>query len=355
VASDGEARGRVTRRGVIVGFGFIGQGHLRGYQSGLEVQIVGVCDTSPSRRRAAEAQGLPAFADISECLRKTAPDFIDICTPPSTHRDYMEVALDQDIHALCEKPMFAAGDMREEDIYAAAGAGHTVIFPAHNYRHAPVLKRIAELRTSAVGNSLFGHMETRRVGHARGVADWYPDWRRDEGLSLGGILIDHGPHTFYVAEFLADSLIEAVSCSLYYTDEFPTTDDSALIRLKFQNSAEFSVVLTWGAGLRETQYNVTYENGHASVVGDELGFNVGDQNYSQTVTSDFNDASHSQWFAGLYREFAAAMDGDHVRYTRLEEAWRIRQTLLSAQISASEGGAWCNLSASEQPSLSIGH
>jgi predicted dehydrogenase len=345
----------VTRRGVIVGFGFIGQGHLRGYQSGLDVQIVAVCDTSAARRRAAEAQGLPAFADIYECLRNTEPDFIDICTPPSSHRDYMEVALHQDIHALCEKPMFAAGDMRENDIYTAAGSGHTVIFPAHNYRHAPVLKKIAELRKSAVGDSLFGHMETRRVGHARGIADWNPDWRRDEELSLGGILVDHGPHTFYVAEFLAGSLIEAVSCSLYYTDEFSTTDDSAVIRLRFRNSAEFSVVLTWGAGHRETQYNVTYDNGHASVVGDKLEFRSGDQICSQTVASDFNDASHSQWFAGLYGEFAAAMDGDHVRYTRLEEAWRIRQTLLSAQISAREGGAWCALSALELPSLAVGN
>jgi len=42
-------------------------------------------------------------------------------------------------------------------------------------------------------------MQTFRNTHAKGVNEWRPDWRRERALSGGGIAMDHGSHTFYLA------------------------------------------------------------------------------------------------------------------------------------------------------------
>src|SRR5207244_13353951 len=98
-------------RGAIIGLGNVAlEGHLPGWTRRDDVAIVAVSDTERARRQPAEAR-LPAarWYDSAEDLVAHEPlDFVDICTPPSSHGLLVCPALERGLHMLCEKPLVVA-------------------------------------------------------------------------------------------------------------------------------------------------------------------------------------------------------------------------------------------------------
>ena len=94
-------------KGAIVGFGKIAIGHLAGYRQCGGLSVTSIFDVSAQRRRIAEESfGLTAYSTFEELVQSQDIDFIDVCTPPSTHAIYSAQALDGGFHTLCEKPVF---------------------------------------------------------------------------------------------------------------------------------------------------------------------------------------------------------------------------------------------------------
>src|SRR6476646_5168201 len=99
---------RRVLRGAFIGFGNVAaKGHLPGWQSVKDIQIVAATD-------AVAAQGglfLEACPGgrwhntVDELLSDKALDFVDICPPPSSHAALIKRALDARLHVLCEKPL----------------------------------------------------------------------------------------------------------------------------------------------------------------------------------------------------------------------------------------------------------
>jgi len=87
----------------IAGAGFAAKFHLENFgEAGVEV--VGVTSARAESRDAfAAAHGLRAFASVAEML--PAIDVLDICTPPSSHREYMLAAAAARKHVIVEKPL----------------------------------------------------------------------------------------------------------------------------------------------------------------------------------------------------------------------------------------------------------
>ena len=104
-------------RGAIIGFGNIAElGHYPSYANSAEAEIVAVMDPSPSRREAAQALklGLRAYETVDALFRAEKLDFVDICTPPSSHTELALKALEQHCHVLCEKPLTLKTSAYEE-------------------------------------------------------------------------------------------------------------------------------------------------------------------------------------------------------------------------------------------------
>ena len=75
-----------------------------------------------------------------------------------------------------------------------------VIYPCHNYKHAPVIKAVRSvIESGRIGKVHLVTLQTFRDTHAKGVPGWRTDWRRERRYSGGGIAMDHGSHTFYLA------------------------------------------------------------------------------------------------------------------------------------------------------------
>ena len=120
-------------------------------------------------------------------------------TPPCDHARVARDALSQGLHVLCAKPLATSGpDARSMAMQAREM--RRVIYPCHNYKHAPVIKAVRKiLDAGLIGPVRLVTLQTFRNTHARGVDEWRRDWRRENRFSGGGIAMDHGSHTFYLA------------------------------------------------------------------------------------------------------------------------------------------------------------
>src|SRR2546422_9091915 len=85
----------------IAGTGFAGRFHLENFPQS-EVQVVGATSTRPeSRDSFASKYGVRSFASVAEMLPEI--DVLDICTPPSSHGEYILQAAAAGKHRLLEK------------------------------------------------------------------------------------------------------------------------------------------------------------------------------------------------------------------------------------------------------------
>src|SRR5579871_6402140 len=101
-------------RGAIVGFGNIAEkGHWPSYANSDVVDIVAVVDPSPERQQAAIRlkADIHGYVSLEHLLENERLDFVDICTPPSTHVKLAQTCIQRGLHVLCEKPLsLHAGD-----------------------------------------------------------------------------------------------------------------------------------------------------------------------------------------------------------------------------------------------------
>ena len=332
-------------KGAIAGFGFIsGKGHQPAYQKRDDVQIVAVADVCPARLEAARA-ALPRarlYADHGEMLRAEKDlDFIDISTPPHAHAEIALAALGRGLHVLCEKPLTTTL-AEARSLVEAARTHRRVVFPAHNYKHAPVVKFAQEtIQSGRIGTVRAVTLNTFRTTHAKGVPEWKTDWRRDRKLSGGGIAMDHGSHSFYLTFSWLGSLPTQVTAKTLTLDRQYDTEDNLNAVLTFPNGFAHTF-LTWTAGVRKVVYSLQGTEG-ALVIDDDdweltTGKNAGKPSVEKgVIESDWMDASHTRWFNSMFDQFRAAIrSGDFVN-RELREAVACVQIIETCYRSSAEG------------------
>jgi predicted dehydrogenase len=341
-------------RGAIVGYGFIMQkGHAAGYrqragrEGGGDVEITAIADVSEERRAAARADWPEAriYDDHRALLEVEAGrlDFVDVATPPADHAEVTLAALGRGIHVLCEKPLAASVEEARAMLLGAMRA-ERVIYPCHNYRHAPVIKAVrAILDGGRIGKVHLVTLQTFRNTHAKGVAGFRPDWRRERRLSGGGIAMDHGSHTFYLAFDWLRAYPTAITARAATLGPFDTEDDFSC-SLRFPTGTA-SAHLSWNAGVRKVLYTLHGERGAIRVEDDDIEVAVQERGGSgvnwhferEAIRSDWMDSSHVSWFNSLFDDFKGAIDRGEYVGRDAEEAFRCVQLIATAYASAREG------------------
>ena len=99
-------------KGVIVGAGYFSQFHGDAWSRMGNVEIAAICDKDIQKARlyAKNFNISGVYADLEAMLDGEKPDFIDIVTPPVTHKAIIEKAISKGIHIICQKPL--AGTLR---------------------------------------------------------------------------------------------------------------------------------------------------------------------------------------------------------------------------------------------------
>jgi predicted dehydrogenase len=340
----------------VVGYGFIAsRGHLPAYSERAkrqrDVEITAIADVCSARRERArhDLPGVRLYSSYQALLRAEADklDFVDICTPPSAHLEIAEAALDRGLHVLCEKPL--ATTVREAGtLLACAHAAERVIFPCHNYKHAPVVKAIRDLlEEGRLGRVRSITLSTFRNTHARGVSEWKPDWRRERKYSGGGIAMDHGSHTFYLAFEWMGGYPTAVSAKMAKLGSAAyNTEDNFTAVLTFPNGLAHAH-LSWTAGVRKVLYTIQGERGAITVDDDDLQLAVSQDGgpvdgnghwlvERKSIASHWMDASHYHWFDSLFDEFKTAIQERDFVGKEVRDAYFCIQTISNAYRSAGE-------------------
>ncbi|MGK5089304.1 Gfo/Idh/MocA family oxidoreductase, partial [Bdellovibrionota bacterium FG-2] len=247
-------------RGAVVGYGFIsGKGHVPAYleraKTKGDVEIVAVADICEARRNLVSENlpGARVYSDYKVLLEKEAGnlDFIDISTPPCDHAAIAHAAFDKGLHVLCEKPLTTTLD-EAASLLERAKRAKRVLFPCHNYKHAPVVKAIREIIDSGrIGRVRSVTLNTYRNTHAKGVTEWKTHWRREKKFSGGGIAMDHGSHSFYLTfEWMkAYPTLVTAKMSNLEPGKYDTEDNFTTV-LTFPNGLAHAH-LSWTAGIRK--------------------------------------------------------------------------------------------------------
>ena len=304
----------MTRRyqGALIGFGFIAEkGHVPAYLAQPDqFEIVAIAETCAARRERAR-EVLPAariYPDTKTLLAAEARrlDFVDIATPPCDHAAIAHAAFEHGLHVFCEKPIATSG-ADAKAMLDHANKVKKVFFPSHNYKHAPVIKAIrGVLESNELGPIHLVTLDTFRTTHAKGVPEWQTDWRRQRKTSGGGIAMDHGSHTFYLAFDWLASQPTSITAKMSNLSAFDT-EDNFNCTVTFPTGIAVAQ-LTWNAGFRKVIYTIHGANGAIKVEDDDIeihrkraGGKVDVEKMS--AASHWMDASHAEWFKALQIDF----------------------------------------------------
>lgn len=341
-------------RGALVGFGFImGNGHAAAYRQRAatvgDVRIVAIADICAARREHAQKMfpGARIYDNHRTLLELEAGnlDFVDVATPPCDHAAVALDALAAGLHVLCEKPLArsvgeAASMLRE------AMKCRRVLFPCHNYKHAPVVKAVRKIIASGdIGEPHLVTLQTFRNTHARGVPEWRPDWRRERHFSGGGIAMDHGSHTFYLAFEWMGTYPTSITAHTSASSNGDTEEDFSCT-LRFPNGTA-TAQLSWTAGVRKVIYTIHGNRGAIRVEDDRIEVArlhrnslvsyCADWHFINTeVSSDWMDSSHARWFNSLFEQFAKAIERSDFVGVEALEAFRCVQLIQMGYRSAND-------------------
>jgi predicted dehydrogenase len=315
------------------------------------LSVNAVVDASPARRRIAEEQfGMRAYPDLASLLDAEQPDFLDICSPPSTHSGYLAEALLRKIPVLCEKPVFLPGPTPYRDVVTDILDSGVVVYPCANYKFAPVFAHVRhKIDAGDLGEIDSVRVRILRRGHARGVAEWQPDWRRDAHVAAGGILRDHGPHAIYLATSLTGLRPVSVSCiaGRMASPAYPDSEDTVLLRVRCDGDAEIEICLSWASAYRDSYYVIAGSRDSVMVHNDELSYTRDGRTWREGIVSEFDDPSHSTWFADMFADFASLLNDPAESTVRLpellSEAALYSEVIDAGYASAAQGGEWVSL------------
>jgi predicted dehydrogenase len=97
----------MTLRVALVGCGKVADQHVQEIQKLRTASLVSVCDREPlMAAQLAMRFGVPKrYSDFGRMLREVTPDVVHITTPPDTHVELAQQAVDAGSHVLVEKPL----------------------------------------------------------------------------------------------------------------------------------------------------------------------------------------------------------------------------------------------------------
>jgi len=309
-------------RGALIGFGAVAENaHVPAYKLNEHFELVAVVDSSAARRKQAEklVTGLKAYATLADLYEnETKLDFVDIATPPHLHALQALEALQRGLHVLCEKPLtFSMDELKT--LEKAAKKKKRVVYPIHNWKYAPIFKKLSELLDlKAVGKVRHAEWHVLRTKPSV-TADAKGNWRTDPRAAGGGILMDHGWHAFY----LVGGMTRNSPSEVHGVLRGPKGAEEEAVCLITYPESTASVRLTWRAASRRNHGAVYGEKGRIDILDDRLSL-IRDANDPGThyVFPEALSAgsAHPEWFAGTLNDFHAAISGKKEKRPAFEEA-----------------------------------
>ena len=186
----------------IVGLGFMGWIHWLSYKQVDGVQVVAICETDPQKRKGdwtsikgnfgppgeqVDLSEIQVFENVESMLSECELDMVDVCLPPSMHRDATIAALDAGKHVFCEKPMAVSLDDCDQMV-AAAKRNNRLLHVGHVLPFFPEYSAARSVIQSGEYGELLGGTFRRVISDPTWLSKYY------DPKIIGGPLIDLHVH-----------------------------------------------------------------------------------------------------------------------------------------------------------------
>ena len=160
-----------------------------------QVEIVAICDLDQERAgQIAKEYGIRGvYSNLGALLRETAPDIVDICTPPKSHALIARQSLEGGANLLIEKPMCQTVEECDGLIAVANQLGKKICV-AHSDLFYPSFSKARKVVTSG-GIGTFRGMRI----HISTPVDYITSKEDHWAHKLpGGVFGESGPHVVYM-------------------------------------------------------------------------------------------------------------------------------------------------------------
>lgn len=314
-------------RGAMVGLGQVAlHGHLPAWKENKDFQIVAGIDSSYKqleefKKSVPEAEIYSTF----EACKKLELDFVDISLPPYLHHSFIQKALEQSLHVICEKPL-VLNEAEFKSLEEKAVLQARTIFTVHNWKFAPLCKKVSELlNQKALGEIRYCAWYVLRNGPSVTVDP--NNWRLDPNKAGGGILTDHGWHALYLILGWLNQKPKKLEATLENRQyENLLVEDTAKVLIEFENEKGSSplkaeIFLTWASRLRKNQGVI--EGSLGTLYIEDHCLRLEKRGVQETYNFDAplsGGSHHPDWFKDVITEFYNELENKEMKGKNLEIA-----------------------------------
>jgi len=301
-------------------------------------RIVAVLEPDPEQAKLARdllpEAGL--YSKMGPLLAENPLDFVDICTPPCFHGDFILKACTAGLHVFCEKPLVTSLE-NLRSIQRFAKESDRVIFTVNNWKYAPLWMKVSELvHSKKVGTVRSISLTVLRPPNSGGGVS---NWRKCPEVAGGGILFDHGWHHLYLIVSMMGMWPLSVSARM---DPLPDTDphleETADLVMLFP-SGQVRLHLTWRASCRRNYGVITGDEGTILINDDHLmllanGLPAMRYDFAEPLSGS---SHHPEWMKHVMEDFLREVQDSRARGANWVEAKRCAELTLLAYQSHREG------------------
>jgi len=241
----------------LIGCGRVAHIHMRAYRAMNQVNVAAVSDTDLNRAKAfAQPYKIDkVLSNHTDLLGVKDLDFVDVCTPTSTHESIVHDAAKSGLDVLMEKPMGRSSEECERMVEESRKHG-TKLCICHNqlfFPHVRHLKSIADSEDFNLTSFRTSHRENFEWLKAHGLAQTW-----NVSPEHGGILWEVGCHLAYLQlHFLKDiAEVYALGAKTMY----PVWDDF-IVLLRTSSHRWGIMEISWVAQEPEIVYEVIDSKG----------------------------------------------------------------------------------------------
>ncbi len=306
---------------------------------------VAFVDPSPEARAAFEAleSGVPTFADLAAAVAAVHPNALVLATPPDTREAHLELACDQRLPVLIEKPLSL--DLAEAARFVRmADAAGIPLMVGLNFRYLDVTVQTKRL----LAEGTVGHAEFARFTYERWRDGHRPGINRYPLTMVHPMLWEQSIHHFDLLRFVYDD---------EPTDVYARTFNPSWSM--YRGDTNVSAIFSFAAG-RTVNYQGTWQSSHVTpgfewrsecsegvvVQRDQFG----DLHYARRDVAELTEVPlvpHETWVtdtAGVLAAFVGHLrDGaplecsgaDHLRSLAMVEAC-VRSSAIGGPVSVPE-------------------
>ncbi len=149
-----------------IGAGSMGMRRIRDLTARGDVEVALLEMSADRRDRASNQFGIPCFDSMESALAWGAVA-MSISTPPQSHAQFVEIALDRGLHFFCEAELFPYPHREVEN---ATAAKSTVAAPSCTLLFVPLYKELSRMVREELG-ALHAYTFSLSID----IANWHPD------------------------------------------------------------------------------------------------------------------------------------------------------------------------------------